>query len=649
MTNSTKSFTDFARLQKQVASALSIVADCYEQMEANERAVGLTRSRHALESDTFKVVVVGEFKRGKSTAINAMLGQPILPAKVAPCTAVITRVKYGTEKTATLHHRDDDATTVIDLATDPAALRNHLVIKHTGEESLSEQNQSPYVMAEVSYPLDLLEQQVELVDSPGLNEHAARTAVTQSYLPEADAMVMVLSCAMFLSQSERQFLDNELANRDLKDVFFLCNRHDAVRDSPDELEELQQLANRALLPRVKAEPRLFFVTALDALAGKIEGNPELIEQSNMPLFMSSLEEFLSTERSRVKLTTPVRICEHAIQEGLLNVLPQREMLFRTPLETLREKLETERPRLEQAERQCERAVRGVDRHAEGMVREAQASWRSFVAHLELGVERHAKTIEIKAWDALRSKSATSKKLATDLEDWMGTQMRQWEQQELQPLLETHWRNMVEELDEQADEFLKNLANVRAAFLTSSTDSNTPEDVTAISRLLGAGLGLLNFGAMIEGAALGVGPAAKGLALNLAAVLVLKAMAVTLPVILPVVIGIGVFRTVAGAKKASDAIREHVVKQIVAAVRQASTDTEAAISQQILDTIVPLRQQVQEQMTAMVAEIRNQVTEVIAEREQSQVKIEEELTKLAQIRDTLNDQLNILHQVILELD
>ncbi len=648
MTPSINSFAQYSQYQQRVAAAIQAVADCFAQLDAPERAAQLVRSRQALESDTFKVLMVGEFKRGKSTVVNAMLGERILPAKVAPCTAVITRVKHGQAKQATLHHRDRQQSIELDLEADPSALAQYLVIDNKGGEAASDKKLSPFEFAEVFYPLDLLMQNVELVDSPGLNEHESRTAVTCSFFSDADAMVFVLSCSHFLTETECKFLDTNLANRNLKDVFFLCNRYDAVRDSPDDFAGLQNIVQQQLKPRVQGEPRLFFVTALEALAGRLTGQPELIEQSNVPEFMSALESFLTTERGRVKLATPIQIATHAIQEALLNLVPQREALFRLPLESLREKLDAERPRLEAAERQCDRAVRNLDRRREVMVREAQTSWRSFMSQLELGVEQHAQTLEISTWDAIRSKSMTSQKLASQLEDWVTAAMRQWEQSQLQPLLETHWRNMVEELDEQAIELMQNLSSIRTAFAPDQSALTSTQDVTAFSRVMGAGLGLLNFGAMIEGAALGVGPAVKGLTLNLATVLAMKTMALTLPVILPVVLGIGVARTVIGAQQTADDIRQTVVKKLAVALREATTGSEDLIAQQILESITPLRQRVEDQMNTMVAEIRDQVTDVIAERERTQVQTEDELNKLAQIRDTLQQQLKDLQAVQTEL-
>ena len=58
-----------------------------------------------LENDNFKVLVIGEFKNGKSTFINSLMGKKVLPAYSTPCTAVINEVVYGEEEKATLYFK----------------------------------------------------------------------------------------------------------------------------------------------------------------------------------------------------------------------------------------------------------------------------------------------------------------------------------------------------------------------------------------------------------------------------------------------------------------------------------------------------------------------------------------------------------------
>jgi ribosome biogenesis GTPase A len=64
----------------------------------------LNQLAERVQAENFKVLVLGEFKRGKSTFINAMLSEEVLPAKAPPCTAIINEVKWGTARRAVLHH-----------------------------------------------------------------------------------------------------------------------------------------------------------------------------------------------------------------------------------------------------------------------------------------------------------------------------------------------------------------------------------------------------------------------------------------------------------------------------------------------------------------------------------------------------------------
>ena len=59
-----------------------------------------------LAQNKFTVMVVGEFKRGKSTLLNAMLGAAVLPAKTTPCTAIVTYIRHGERPEVEVHFND---------------------------------------------------------------------------------------------------------------------------------------------------------------------------------------------------------------------------------------------------------------------------------------------------------------------------------------------------------------------------------------------------------------------------------------------------------------------------------------------------------------------------------------------------------------
>ena len=88
--------TLISMIDRQIALSTSLHIDTWVET--------LQRLEQRVSNDSFKVLIIGEFKRGKSTFINAMLGQDILPAYSTPCTAIINEVKWGQSPQALLHY-----------------------------------------------------------------------------------------------------------------------------------------------------------------------------------------------------------------------------------------------------------------------------------------------------------------------------------------------------------------------------------------------------------------------------------------------------------------------------------------------------------------------------------------------------------------
>ena len=651
----TQKFEDFTVARSQIADALEKVAACYSKLEARPRAELLLKQKASLLNDTFKVLVIGEFKRGKSTLINSMLGQKVLPAKVPPCTAVITRVRYGDKRSATLVHRDRSPDTTIDLEANPAALADHLTIKTKkmqADGGTSEE--SPYLSADVFFPLELCRLNVEIVDSPGLNENKVRTEVTREFLFQADALMLVLSCEMFLSESEVKFLETELKDRDLRDVFFVCNRYDAVRDSQEDLEDLQIRLKRHIEPLTKGQSRVFFVAARDALEGRLNGNPQLLASSNLLPLEAALEAFLATERGRVKLGTPYRICNQAVTEALVQLLPQRENLVMQPVEQLKSKLESERPRLAEAQKQHERILRTVERRSDAMILKAEGALRTFISEIETGLAVQSGVGKISNWQALFNGKAAAQEIATGLENWVSEETHRWEKTVLAPVIENEWKSLLSELNEQAEEFMANLESIKTQLnfeIKPSTQLQPREDeASALNRMFGAGMGLLlsGPGGLIEGAALGTGRMAKGAAINLAAAFALSLAGLGLPVIAPVIIGLSVVRTFMGAQSNIAALRKTVSEKVATELRAAYPKMEAALRDQVVSVSKPFAAKLEERMTTMVDEIRGQVQSVIRDREQQQQSAEQQLAEIKAVRATLCAVQNELHDVAARL-
>ena len=194
----------------------------------------------------FHVMVVGEFKRGKSTLVNALLGVEVLPTGVLPLTAVMTEVVHGQEG-ATVADLDG---TRVDVGLDDVAR----FVTEAGNPG----NERGVERVEVRVPAPLLSTGLVLVDTPGLGSvHLHNTEVGRASLLEADGAIVVLSADEPLSDEERQLLDT-LAQRRAR-TFVVVNKADHLE--PTELEEVRGFIGAAVRQALGGSPDLYCVSS----------------------------------------------------------------------------------------------------------------------------------------------------------------------------------------------------------------------------------------------------------------------------------------------------------------------------------------------------------------------------------------------------
>jgi hypothetical protein len=242
-----------------------------------------------LAGDRFRLAVVGQFSRGKTTLMNALLGGPFLPMGAVPMTSVITTVRYGSRPRAIVRRRASGLGVEVPLAS---------VASYVAQASAT-RTELQVMSVEVEVPAGTLRLGFEFIDTPGVGSAIEiNTATTRRFLPHADAVVFVTGFDSPLTEAESGFLAE--AARHAGKLFIVVNKRDLVSDA-DADGALEFIRRRLHEGAGLAGQRLFTLSALQALQAVTGGDRERLADSGLPELHADLREFLTTDKTRLFL------------------------------------------------------------------------------------------------------------------------------------------------------------------------------------------------------------------------------------------------------------------------------------------------------------------------------------------------------------
>ncbi|MEH1915429.1 dynamin family protein [Nostoc sp.] len=273
-----------------------------------------------LQSQRFRLAVVGEFSQGKSTLINALLGEEIQPTREIPCSGTVTVLKYGMQKRIVCRYKDGSEEEIeFDEYQQKASISEDTAIGCPSDKLL--QSEIEEIIFE--HPdLELCSSGVEIIDSPGLNEHPELTAVTQKLLQDIDAAIFLTNASRSLTQGERNLLhelkiklnhgkDDKPANN----LFIVGNFMDLVRTEKGREQVKQRIYNfvEGDNPIITGKNRVHFISVQAALDAILNGYEDEYRK-NFNSFTKSIEKFLMIERGALKLERSVDEINKLIQK-----------------------------------------------------------------------------------------------------------------------------------------------------------------------------------------------------------------------------------------------------------------------------------------------------------------------------------------------
>jgi small GTP-binding protein len=260
---------------------LERLATALQRFGSDVAADDLRRFHEAREqlAGLFLLVVAGEFNSGKSSFINALLGERVLPEGVTPTTDRINILRHGSQVT--------------------------------------EQLREAYVL-ERTHPADVL-REINIVDTPGTNAIIRRhEELTRDFVPRSDLVLFVTSADRPFTESERSFL--EQIRQWGKKIVFIVNKID-ILSSPEEREEVTRYVGEHAGGLLGETPEIFAVSSRHAVeargGGRADGrsggrSAETAEELWQLSGFGEVEDYLlntldQQERVRLKLLNPLNV------------------------------------------------------------------------------------------------------------------------------------------------------------------------------------------------------------------------------------------------------------------------------------------------------------------------------------------------------
>lgn len=621
-----------------------------------------------LNDDTLRVLVMGKFSSGKSTFLNALMGQKLLPAKPTPTTAVIGEIVYSESPEAILHPKKGYAGGNKPFPIKIEELAKYIVIDHTQPSADKKKAENPFSKIVIKYPLSLSKHGIMFVDSPGLDDPTCHDAITKDYLPTADAILYCMNSSQAFSAADKMEIER-LISLGYKSIIFVLTYYDVLlynddmNGTNDAEDAKRHYVNQLSKYTDLGENGIFFVGSLPALNAKLNNKPELLSRSNFPPLERRLDEILFNEKGRMKLLKALystRRVNRVTTQHLTDLIE----VANSDKSGLSNRIHDAQNKLNQAQAKANEILSQFRYSSASIINGAKDRGRHFflseiIPNLAEWTEEFTPNDDqsISMWHPKRTGAAFTEGCIVYVQSRIETKMAEWCDESLvngyvKPQLE----KLIAQQNSNLEAYEADLKRVRAT-LNLSLDSesiNEEESAGNTNRILSAIAGaFLNPASLVTAGAFGW----KGLVASLVATLVggivLGIVSLFTPVGWPALIITWIISALVGGAFVGGNIESNITKKIADKMREELTKQQETVAANIGQTVSEVLDKVHtavenglnapvEQYKKILAEAQRSVnseTSQIQSRVESYSKLRKDNINLANDMDAFAQSLN----------
>lgn len=276
--------------------------------------------KELIKNKRYRVAVMGEFKRGKSSLINALLGAKILPADATPTTATINRITYGPDPKAVIIFRDGQKKEI------PTDQLTDYVTKITAD---GEARALKIKEATVYFPTVICQNHIDIIDTPGLNDDARMTQITIDMISNVDAVIVPIHARAPFSETEKKFVCQLIESDSINNLVFVVTFLDQLDEDDYDYDRFMEYIQHRIQSEVLLE-----LEKRNSPEKVIQKAHRLLDQLQIRGISSSLalESFVSNNRELRKKSR-----FEPFYDALIGIVTakQLENAVRKTIETLR--------------------------------------------------------------------------------------------------------------------------------------------------------------------------------------------------------------------------------------------------------------------------------------------------------------------------
>jgi len=255
---------------------------------------------------TFNIVIIGDFKRGKSTLINAIIGENIAPTAVTPETVTINKISYSETPGAEAI-----------LKNGKKVLLSYNELNRKAIEDITKQLPAEIDFIDIKSDAEILKE-ISVIDTPGVGDLLkAFDQKVADYLVNADAIIYVISARSPLSISEQAFLSSAVLPQNFSRIFAVVNMTDTL-ETPENIQKITDLMSERI-STISSDISLFMLSALDELCRKKElkrPEPELANllETNFYEFETAINNDIVLQKDVIKSERAVSLTSNLLNE-----------------------------------------------------------------------------------------------------------------------------------------------------------------------------------------------------------------------------------------------------------------------------------------------------------------------------------------------